>query len=517
MPDRTRRRHPALAATLSFVFPGLGQAYAGRPRTAVLLAGPVVAVIGAASVVAATRWSELSNELLSSKFLWTLIVIDLALLGWRLAAIGHAWLTTDVVAAPEGADVKARFPVARARLVTDRQRRSPTTLLAVTLLAAATIGMHGYIALLAGTLNQTLDSVFAGEEPATTAGSGAQPAEHPATGGGERRPISIPEYHWNGTERINFLLLGVDSGVGRTWALDDTILVVSVDPADKKATLVSIPRDTGYMPLPDESVYPGGVYPRRINELATEARNAPALWCPDLPPSVDCGLRSLERSVGLYLGIQIHYYAQVDLAGFSELIDQLGGVDVCLRGRLVDPGYTGPTWYDRPDGIVLEPGCHRLEGPEALAYARIRKGWLELPNGEIQYQNDFRRAERQQELLLALRRELAAIPVFELPGVLNAIAHTVSTDFPRSFAGDLASLLPSITRNDVRQVVLGYPAYVDPPVDEINNYLLIPRREAIRDQMEFLFGADGPLRGWYVGSDAASPSDPAAVPAPPAP
>ena len=508
IPAGPRPRHPGLAAALSFFFPGLGQAYAGQLRVALLLAAPVVAVIGAASVAYAIDPDGLRNQLFSSAFLWAIIGLDLGLLLWRVGAIGHAWWKTDVpeprIRPPEregpardaAASPAERFPLARARLVTERLRRSPLTLGLVTVMVVATVAMHAYIAVLAGTLNATLGSVF----------SDVPSAPAPPGGGGtavEGPSINIPAYHWDGTERINFLLIGVDYGEGRETALDDTILVASVDPVDRRAVLISIPRDTALVPLPDETLYLGGLYPYRINELASEARASPEVWCPDLPLDADCGLRTLERTVGLYLGIPIHHYARVDLDGFSSLIDALGGVEVCLPGNLVDPEYSGPTWEGR--GIVLEAGCHRLDGARALAYARIRKGWLELPNGEIEYQNDFERAARQQEILLALRREIAEIHPLELPSVIGAIGETVSTDFPRSRAGDLASLIPLITRSDVEQVVLGYPTYVDPPLDESSYYVLYPKRDAIRNKMLALFGDEGPLQGWYLGTDADAP------------
>ncbi len=84
--------------------------------------------------------------------------------------------------------------------------------------------------------------------------------------------------------------------------------------------MISIPRDTGFMPLPDRSVYADGLYPNKINELTTEAGANPELWCPDLPPDqgAACGLRTLERTVGLYLGLPIQYYATIDLFGLPR-------------------------------------------------------------------------------------------------------------------------------------------------------------------------------------------------------
>src|SRR5205823_14926072 len=124
-------------------------------------------------------------------------------------------------------------------------------------------------------------------------------------------------YHWDGKQRISFLFLGIDSGPYRSEALTDTILVVSIDPVRRTAVMVSVPRDTGFMPLPDRRIYADGRYPDKINSLTTVASKNPKLWCPDLPIGADCGLRTLQRSVGLYLGIDINYYATVNLLGFE--------------------------------------------------------------------------------------------------------------------------------------------------------------------------------------------------------
>jgi hypothetical protein len=88
--------------------------------------------------------------------------------------------------------------------------------------------------------------------------------------------------------------------------------------------------------------------------------------------------------------------------------------------------------------------------------------------------------------------------------MLAAIGSTVTTDFPRGEAGDLASLLPLITGPDIDRLVLGLPTFVDPPLEPNVNYMLIPRRDSIRAKMERLFGKDS-LEGWYVASDADGP------------
>jgi anionic cell wall polymer biosynthesis LytR-Cps2A-Psr (LCP) family protein len=128
-----------------------------------------------------------------------------------------------------------------------------------------------------------------------------------------------------------------------------------------------------------------------------------------------------------------------------------------------------------------------------------------MPDGSREQLDDFKRADRQQKVLLELRREFAQLDIFfELPDMLEAIGSTVATDFPRAKAGDLASLLPLITGPDIERVVLDLPTYVDPPLEPNVNYILIPRRDDIRAEMRRLFGADY-LEGWYLTTRRAGP------------
>ncbi len=413
-------------------------------------------------------------------------------MAWRLFAIGEAGFKS-----PSPEPQRAAVPVtASGPSTAGRQPMTPGrvgTIAFVVLLMLLTVGMHAWAGMLIGRVNTTLGDVFSG------IGGGA-----PGGSGGNPHPLNRPEYAWNGTGRINFLLLGIDSGPGRKEALTDTILVVSVDPVTREAVMVSVPRDTGFLPLPDRSVYPDALYPNKINQLSTEASENPALWCPDM--SADqaeaCGLRTLERTVGLYLGIPIQYYATIDLEGFTHLIDEVGPLRLCLDGRLVDPTYNGPgdTWKEKRLGVVLPAGCKDYGGMKALAYARARKGYMEMPDGTQVQLDDFKRADRQQQVLLELRKEFAKMDLFfDLPDVLQAVGSTVLTDFPRDKAGDLASLLPLITGTDIRRVVLDLPRFVDPPLEPEVNYILVPRRDDVRAEMRRLFGR-GNLEGWYLAT-----------------
>jgi len=480
----SRPHRPWLAALLSFVFPGLGQAYAGKYGAALILGLPVLLLGVAVTAVLTGAVGGLRNSLLANDFLIGVLAANGVFLAWRGVGIAHAGLTP--------------WPT-----IQGHDRR--TSVMVVAGLLVVTIAMHAWVGGVVVQLNDTLAQVFG--DDGRRGGSVAPPDD---TGDGEPdEPVNQPEYRWDGTERINVLLLGTDAAPGRDAVLTDVVLVVSVDPVARTAVMISVPRDTGFVPLPDESLFTGGLFPEKVNELAARASAQPEVWCPDLANEAEaCGLRTIERSVGLYLGIDIHHYALVDMAGFAEMIDAVGGLDLCLPGRLVDPEFDGSLEnraLDEP--LVLPAGCNLYHGLDALAYARSRKGWIEMADGERVPQSDFERNERQQRVLLALRGELAeADTLLELPGILRAIARTVSTDFPRDRAGDLASLLPLIAGPDIERVVLGHPGFVDLPAQPDVNYLLIPRREAIREEMARIFGSDE-LSGWYLGTDASAPGD----------
>ena len=482
------RRRPAwIGAALSFLFPGLGQAFDGRRREALIFAAPVAILLALIAAALLGILDPPRNALLSSGFLIGVLLANAAVFVWRSAAIAHAGLTAPTE-------------------VNDRERRVAGAVVGGLLLL--TVVMHAWVGVVVMQLDGALSEVFDGPriDPPR-----AEPA--PAGPAASVRPVAseppAPAYRWDGTERINILLLGTDAAPGRETVLTDVILVVSVDPVEETAVLVSVPRDTGFVPLADTEIYANALYPDKVNELMAQAVRDPETWCPEDPDDAEaCGISTVQTSIGLYLGLEIHHYALVDMSGFAGLIDALGGLQLCLPGELVDPEFDGSLENEEVrEPLVLPAGCHQYEGIDALAYARSRKGWIELPDGTREPQSDFTRAERQQAVLLALRRELAEADTFlELPGVLAAISRTVSTDVPRDQAGDLASLVPLVTGPDIEQRVLGYPEFVDLPAEPDVNYLLVPKRDAIREEMEDIFGADA-LRGWYLATSDDGPDD----------
>ena len=209
------------------------------------------------------------------------------------------------------------------------------------------------------------------------------------------------------TNRITILMTGIDSGHDRTHALTDTLLVVSYDEDTNQAVMLSIPRDTARFPM-----YSGGTYYGKINSLMSAARQNPARY-----PDGSTG--TLVKEIGYLIGIPVNYYAAINLEGFQSLVDLVGGVDVVNPKWITDPVYD---WFDGTHGFTLSPGPHHLDGQHALAYARSRYG-----AGD----NDFTRAARQQQLLVALRAKMGTTTMLtKLPAILKVAARTIQTDFP---------------------------------------------------------------------------------------
>ena len=151
--------------------------------------------------------------------------------------------------------------------------------------------------------------------------------------------------------------------LGTNGAHTDTIMVASINEEKEKISLFSVPRD----------LYVNG---RKINEYYTYY-----------------GVDTLQRMVETVTGLQIDQYAQVDLKGFVEIVDLLGGVDVHVSKSIYDGLY--PNGKGGYSPYSIEEGDHHFDGEEALRYARSREST-----------SDFDRAGRQQIVLAAVRTKI---------------------------------------------------------------------------------------------------------------
>ena len=442
LPSDRRRLAAAIASSL---LPGFGQALNGRLRAALLFGIPTLAVLAGAWLIAQSdRPAMLIARAIAPAVLTALLVLNVVILAWRAIAVVQAFMDW-------------RYPLRPGRLGT----------VGLAVLLVATTVPH----LLAWSYGTSAQAMF-GQIFAGSAVRSVSSAPPPADG-----------------ERLNVLLIGVDAAPGRTEALTDSLIVVSLDPVGRTVSMVSIPRDLASVPLGN-----GDVFGPKINSLMSWADRHPS----EFPGG---GIRALEDAVGALFGIPIHSYAKVDLGGFAAMVDAVGGVDITVRTALDDPRYPG---LDGTRGWSVQPGPHHFNGRDALAYARIRKS-----SGE----SDLTRAARQQEVLVALRdRAVGAGVLFSLPSLLQAVGTTVRTDLPQDRLPQLAALAEQIGGASTTKVVLGSPLIRSGGSTQFGS-IFVPVAARIRAMTKVVFGPPGADPAWPApvpGSAAPSAAAPIA-------
>ena len=281
-------------------------------------------------------------------------------------------------------------------------------------------------------------SLAPGASSAPNASASPAPVQTDATGAATAAPSLVP---WNGTGRLNVLLIGTDKRPAEgTWNTD-TLIVASIDPASRQVAMFSLPRDTVGVPLPPipaRSTF-GATYNLKINSLFLQARARP-----DLFPGG--GYETLKDTLGYLYGIPISYFVEVDFTGFKTVVDALGGVTVNVQVPVVDDYYPGDKGTLR---VYIQTGVQHMTGTQALIYARSRHG-----------SSDFDRASRQQRVLLSLRQQADfATLIQRLPDLVQSTSRAVKTDFPIAKLPQLIDLASRIDIGNIRSFVFAPPYY----------------------------------------------------------
>ena len=286
----------------------------------------------------------------------------------------------------------------------------------------AVSGSAAYGAYLATTASGFLSSVFV-----------AGPSEPPIDG------------------KYNILLLGGDAGPDREGLRPDSIRVVSVDADTGQAVTIGLPRNMVDFPFPDDSplaeIYPEGygsidgceVDVCQLNSVYTEVE----LKSPDLYPDAvaqgsEPGIEAMRDAAEGITGLPIQYYVLIDMAGFQQLIDALGGVTVNVPEDV--PIHADETFTTVAEWIPA--GEQHLDGYHALWYARSRHGT-----------SDYDRMARQlqiQEAVLAQFNPANVLSKFQ--EIAAAGSQVVKTDVPQGMLGyfvDLASKTKELPITDV--------------------------------------------------------------------
>ena len=251
--------------------------------------------------------------------------------------------------------------------------------------------------------------------------------------------------------RLTVMIIGTDSSSSRRrQGADintDTMIVASVSADGARIDSVSLPRDTVDVPMPDGSIYRG-----KINALYRTAGAS--------------GLRDVFEA--LY-GIQIDYYAAVDMDDMAQIVDAAGGIDVEVPYAFSDGEL----------GFSIEAGQQHLDGRNALLFSRPRYA-----------DGDYARALRQQQVLVALAQKLADPATrIDLPALVGSL-ESLETDVPLDKLPTLLEIGRRASGAKVVREVLGPPGYalfegIEPGP---RGWVMIPNVPAMRGYVQSVMG-----------------------------
>ena len=306
--------------------------------------------------------------------------------------------------------------------------------------------------------------------PKNTVDPAATPGENnntPQPGESSQPVIVATPEPWDGVSRVTVLLMGLDY---RDWEAGetprtDTMMLLSMDPLNKTASIMSIPRDMWVS-------IPGFDY----NKINTAYYLGEAFNLPGGGPAL--AVDTVEQ----FLGVPIDYYAQIDFSAFVKFIDEIEGVRVTpqMDVKLVPIGDTFKQTIKAGETVTLP-------GDLALAYARAR-----YTEG-----GDFDRARRQQEVIFAIRDRILNYKMLpkliqKAPAIYQDISSGINTNLSLDQVFKLANFAIGIDRSNIRSFVIDSTCVTfgySPDQQEI----LIPIPDKIRLLRDEAFTSGGPI------------------------
>ncbi|TMD19560.1 MAG: LytR family transcriptional regulator [Chloroflexi bacterium] len=243
------------------------------------------------------------------------------------------------------------------------------------------------------------------------------------SGGGLINPVSGP------TDPFTVLLLGSDddSKFPGDQFNTQSMILVRVDPINKQATMMSIPRDL-WAPIEGQ---------RYMGKISTAYQTG--------------GVQATIATVEQNFHVRVDDYIWIGLAGLIKLIDTLGGVNLVVTNPVMDDFYPADINTSSPYGyyrVALLPGPVHLDGVQALQYVRSRHGDI---------RGDFARSERQQQLLLAMKAQSKHINLADFPDIASALNGEVRTSISLERARQLYSVLDQFDSAHIKRILLGAP------------------------------------------------------------
>lgn len=408
---------------LGTIIPGVGLLRAGRRLAGGLVLGLVLVGVAGLGVLAFLRRNDLAQFALDPNNLYGIAA--------ALIVLALAWVGV----------ITASHLALRAYPATAVQRVVGGALVGVLSFAVATPMALG--ANYAYTTASAISTIFDGDEGTNPTGA---PAADP----------------WANTDRLNILILGGDSGVKSNrptsiGARTDTVMVASIATRTGATTLITLPRNAEQMPFPADSplhkYYPNGFYkPGAVGAERAEYllnamyRNVPARVPNNvLGKTKDFGASVMMESVGYALGLDIDYYVFVNMDGFKDFVNAIGGLTINVNYAVPIGGHNAnpPSPEEKPVGWI-EPGANQhLNGRLSLWFARGRY-----------HLDDYSRMERQRCVVYAVTQQTTpAVVLTNYESIARTGEKNITTNIPRTLLPAMAELGLKVKDTKTRSLV----------------------------------------------------------------
>ena len=261
--------------------------------------------------------------------------------------------------------------------------------------------------------------------------------------------------------RYNVLLMGGDSGAGRWGLRPDSLTVASIDAETGRTVLIGLPRNMQGFPFAEGSVmdeqFPDGFDADYLNGVSTWAQDHTGLFRHARTAGTDATIMAVEGITGL----EINYWAMVNLEGFRELVDAFGGVTLNVRDR-IPVGLPHESYFH-----YIEPGVKELDGQETLWFARARYG-----------SDDYSRMARQKCVMNAMVQQVSPQEALRnFRRIAEASSAMLSTNLPRDEVDRFIALALQAKSEKMSTLSLVPPMIntADPDIDLVHEKV----REAI--------------------------------------
>jgi LCP family protein required for cell wall assembly len=294
-----------------------------------------------------------------------------------------------------------------------------------------------------------------------------------ASGVNQSAAVATPE-PWDGSSRVTILLLGLDYDDWRAGETphSDTMMLLTIDPVNKTAAMMSLPRDLWVN-------IPGFDY-GRINEAYFDgaAYNLPG-----------GGPELARQTVEQFIGVPISYYVVIDFNTFIKLVDEVGGVEVTPDQNVVVEKFGGGE-----EQTLVAGQKYVLDGGLALAYARERH----TSGGDVD------RAGRQQQVILAFRKRVLKyqdLPTFlgKIPAIYSDLSSGITTNMSIDDAVKLGVLALSLDAHNIDRAVINYEMVIQATSPD-GEAILKPIPDKIRALRDEVFAGGGTMSPMAVAS-----------------